>query len=342
MEVHIMNEEKKNVAPAAEAVEEKTDVMAAVMHDENAPIITMRKLLEAGAHFGHHTRKWNPKMAKYIYGARHGIYIIDLTKTAEKINEAYLALRKIVEEDGKVLLVGVKPQVKELIEEQANAAGTFYITNRWLGGTLTNFRTIQNRIRRLKELEAMEEAGSYDKLTKKEIALLKKEQAKLEKNLGGIKEMRKLPNAVIVVDPQLEHNAVSEAHKLGIPVFGIADTNADPDVLDFAIPANDDALRSVTLVITVLCDAIREAKGADTVIAYTKDAEEGEVTMKDAIRQADKVNAERVAAIKKARAEREEKFKKIQEQREANKKAREENKAAKAEEKAEEKSAEEK
>ena len=324
-----MNEEKEVVAPVeAEEVktEEQENVMDLVMHDENAPIITMRKLLEGGVHFGHNTRKWNPKMGKYIYGARNGIYIIDLAKSAQKIEEAYLALKKIVDESGKVLFVGVKPLVKEVIEEQALRSGSFYITNRWLGGTLTNFKTIQSRIRRLKELEAKESDGSYDRLPKKEVALLKKEKDKLSKNLDGIKEMRKLPNAVVVVDPQLEHNAVAEARKLNIPVFGIADTNADPDVLDYAIPANDDALRSVKLIITVLADAIVESKGGVTEVAYTKDEGE-EVTMKDAIRQADKENAERLAAIRKARQERQERYEKLQAQREAFRKAREEGKA---------------
>ena len=250
-----MNEETKVVEEVAEeTVAEPT--MAMVMHDENAPIITMRKLLEAGVHFGHHTRKWNPKMGKFIYGARNGIYLIDLAKSAQKIEEAYLALKKIVDENGKVLFVGIKPQVKEVIEEQALRSGSFYITNRWLGGTLTNFKTIQRRIARLRELEDKEADGSFDRLPKKEVALLRKEKEKLAKNLGGIKEMRKLPNAVVVVDPQLEHTAVEEAHKLSIPVFGIADTNADPDVLDFPIPANDDALRSVKLIMTVLADAV--------------------------------------------------------------------------------------
>ena len=339
-----MNEEKE-VVTETENEEVKTDeqenVMDLVMHDENAPIITMRKLLEGGVHFGHNTRKWNPKMGKYIYGARNGIYIIDLAKSAQKIEEAYLALKKIVDESGKVLFVGVKPQVKEVVEEQALRSGSFYITNRWLGGTLTNFKTIQSRIRRLKELEAKESDGSYDRLPKKEVSLLKKEKDKLSKNLDGIKEMRKLPNAVIVVDPQLEHNAVAEARKLNIPVFGIADTNTDPDVLDYAIPANDDALRSVKLIITVLADAIVESKGGITEIAYTKDEGE-EVTMKDAIRQADKENAERLAAIRKARQERQERYEKLQAQREAFRKAREEGKAApKAEgEKPEEKASE--
>ena len=320
-----MNAEETKVAPEKEEAKEApeaTEVMNMVMHDENAPIITMRKLLEAGVHYGHHTRKWNPKMGKFIYGARNGIYIIDLAKSAANLSEAYLALKKIVDENGKVLFVGVKPVCKELIEEQALRSGSFYITNRWLGGTLTNFKTIQKRIRRLKDLEEMEMDGSFERLPKKEVALLKKEKEKLSKNLNGIKEMRKVPNAVIVVDPMIEHNAVAEAHKLNIPVFGIADTNSDPDVLDFPIPANDDALRSIRLVMTVLADAIVESKGGITEIAYTKDEGE-EVTMKDAIRQADKENAERIAAIRKARQEKQERYEKYQ----AMKKAREEARA---------------
>ena len=332
-----MNEETKVVEEVTEeTVAEPT--MAMVMHDENAPIITMKKLLEAGVHFGHHTRKWNPKMGKFIYGARNGIYLIDLAKSAQKIEEAYLALKKIVDENGKVLFVGIKPQVKEVIEEQALRSGSFYITNRWLGGTLTNFKTIQRRIARLRELEDKEADGSFDRLPKKEVALLRKEKEKLAKNLGGIKEMRKLPNAVVVVDPQLEHTAVEEAHKLSIPVFGIADTNADPDVLDFPIPANDDALRSVKLIMTVLADAVVESKGGITEVAYTKDEGE-EVSMKDAVRQADKENRERQEAIRKARQERQERYERLQAQREAFRKSREEKKAAA---KVEEKPAEEK
>lgn len=327
-----MNEENKTVAPetAAEVKEApvaeeaaNSDVMAAVMHDENAPLITMKKLLEGGVHFGHQTRKWNPKMGKFIYGARNGIYIIDLAKSAQRIEEAYHALKKIVDGNGKVLFVGVKPQCKQVIIDQATRSGSFYITNRWLGGTLTNFKTIQSRIRRLKELEAKEEDGSFERLPKKEVALLKKEKEKLSKNLEGIKEMRKLPNALVVVDSLVERNAINEAHKLNIPVFGIADTNSDPDVLDFPVPANDDALRSVKLVMTVLADAIVESKGGVTEIAYTKDEGE-EVTMRDAIRQADKENAERLAAIRKARQEKQERYEKMQAQREAYRKQREE------------------
>lgn len=340
MEVHKMNEEEKKVAPTAEvpAEEKGENVMEMVMHDKDAKIITMRKLLEGGVHFGHNTRKWNPKMGKFIYGARNGIYLIDLNKTVVKVEEAYLALKKIIDENGKALFVGIKPQCKQIVEDQAVRSGSFYITNRWLGGTLTNFKTIQSRIRRLKELEAMEIDGSYDRMPKKEAALLKKEKEKLAKNLDGIKEMRKLPNAVIICDSVVEHTAVAEARKLGIPVFGLCDTTADPDVFDYVIPANDDATRSVKLLITVLADAVVESKGGITEIAYTKDELE-EVTMKDAVRQADKENAERIAAIRKARQEKQERFEKIQ----AMRKAQREAAANKAEAKpAEAKSAQEK
>ena len=342
-----MAEEKKVEAVAEEKPAAEENVMEMVMHDENAPIITVRKLLEGGVHFGHHTRKWNPKMGKYIYGARNGIYLIDLVKSAECIKVAYSELKKIVDENGKVLFVGVKPQAKALVEAEAQRSGSFYITNRWLGGTLTNFKTIQSRIRRLKELETMEIDGSYDRLPKKEVALLRKEQEKLAKNLAGIKEMRKIPNAVFVCDPTIEHNAVAEARKLHIPVFGICDTNTDPDMVDFVIPGNDDALRSLTVLVKIMADAVVESKGGITEIAYTKDELE-EATMKDAVRLADKENAERIAAIRKARQEKQERFEKMQalrKQREESRKAPQEAKpeeAPKSEEKVEEKPAEEK
>ena len=328
-----MAEEKKVEAVAEEKVEAPAEqnVMEMVMHDENAPIITVRKLLDGGVHFGHHTRKWNPKMGKYIYGARNGIYLIDLVKSAECIKEAYAALKKIVDENGKVLFVGVKPQAKALIEAEAQRSGSFYITNRWLGGTLTNFKTIQSRIRRLKELETMEIDGTYERLPKKEVALLKKEQEKLAKNLSGIKEMRKIPNAVFVCDPMSEHNAVAEARKLHIPVFGICDTNTDPDMVDFVIPGNDDALRSLTVLVKLMADAVVESKGGITEIAYTKDELE-EATMKDAVRLADKENAERLAAIRKARQEKQERFEKMQALRKQREESKKSEKAPKAEE----------
>ena len=246
-------------------------------------VISMKKLLEVGVHFGHQTKRWNPKMAPYIFTARNGIYIIDLKKSSDKIDEAYAALMDIVAKGGKVLFVGTKKQAQEAVQEEAIRSGSFYVNSRWLGGTLTNFKTIQKRIRRLKELEKWEEDGTFDLFTKKEAILLKKEQVKLEKNLGGIKEMRRLPNAIFVVDPKVEHNAVAEAKILGIPVFGIVDTNCDPDEVDYVIPANDDAIRAVKLIVAAMADAICEAKGEPLTVAYVKDEDDKEVSMNDAV-----------------------------------------------------------
>ena len=300
--------------------------MAEVVRDPNAPIITLKKCLEAGVHFGHQTRRWNPKMGKFIYGARNGIYIIDLNKTVERTNASYKALRTIVEGGGKVLFVGTKPQSQQIVIDEAVRSGSFYITNRWLGGTLTNFRTITARIKRLRELETQQADGSWDRLPKKEVALLKKEFAKLNKNLGGIKEMRKLPQAVILVDPTLEHNAVAEANKLRIPVFALCDTSDDPDAIDFPIPAH----------------AIVEARTgiALTEVAYTKD-EGDEATMADAIRVADIAAEQHRAAVRAARKAREERYAKMQAERQARFAARKAAKEAKATEaKPEEKPAE--
>lgn len=269
-------------------VEETVDtVMETVMHDENEPVVSTKRLLEAGCHFGHQTRRWNPKMSTYIYGARNGIYILDLVKTAQKLQEAYLALKKIVLNGGKVLFVGTKKQCQEIVQEEALRSGSFYVSNRWLGGTLTNFKTIQKRIKYLNSLEAMEEDGTFDNMPKKEVVGLRKEKEKLLKNLDGIKAMRKVPNAVFVVDPKLEHNAVSEAHKLNIPVFGICDTNSDPTEVDFPIPSNDDAVKAVKLIVGLLADAVVEAKGGQTVVAYGVQPDE-EVSMIDALNSFDK------------------------------------------------------
>ena len=299
--------EEKVEAP----VETAATTMEAAMHDPDAPVITMKKLLEAGAHFGHQTRRWNPKMKKYIYGARNGVYIIDLQQTVDCIIAAYGALKAIVDNGGKVLFVGTKKQCQEAVQAEALRSGSFYITNRWLGGTLTNFRTIQSRIRFLKELERREEEGELALLPKQEAAQLRKEKEKLSKNLEGIKEMRKVPNAIFVIDPRIEHNAVAEARKLNIPVFGIIDTNSDPDVVDYVIPANDDAIRSVSLILGVMADAVVESKGGVPVVAYVKD--EGEsVTMKDVIRQTEKENAEKLARIRAERAARQEAYEKEQ------------------------------
>lgn len=247
-------------------------------------VISMKKLLEVGVHFGHQTKRWNPKMAPYIFTSRNGIYIIDLKKSSDKIDEAYKAMMDITAKGGKVLFVGTKKQATEAVAEEATRSGSYYVNSRWLGGTLTNFRTIQKRIKRLIELEKMEEDGSLENYTKKEAIIMMKEKAKLERNLGGIKEMKKLPDAIFVVDPKVEHNAVAEAHILNIPVFGIVDTNCDPDEVDYVIPANDDAIRAVKLITAAMADAICEAKGEPTTVAYAKDEDgDKEVTMNDAV-----------------------------------------------------------
>lgn len=282
-----MSEENQEVV-ITEEVEAKADaIMGTIMHNESDPVVSTKKLLEHGAHFGHQTRKWNPKMSKFIYGSKNGVHIIDLTLTAAKLQESYLALKKIVAEGGKVLFVGTKPQVREVIQEEALRSGSFYVVNRWLGGTLTNFKTIQKRIRYLNDLKTMEEDGSFDNMPKKEAVLLRKEKEKLLKNLEGIAEMRKVPNAVIVVDPKLEHNAVLEAKALRIPVFGLLDTNADPEELDYGIPANDDATKAVQLICGILADAVVEAKGGTLSYAYNV-ASEDEVSMVEALSTADK------------------------------------------------------
>ncbi len=261
-----------------ETMEEKNEKEEVTM-----AVISMKKLLEVGVHFGHQTKRWNPKMAPYIFTARNGIYIIDLKKSSDKIDEAYAAMMDIVAKGGKVLFVGTKKQAQEAVQMEAERSGSFYVNSRWLGGTLTNFKTIQKRIRRLKELEKMEEDGTLELFTKKEAVLMMKEKAKLEKNLGGIKEMRRLPNALFVVDPKVEHNAVAEAKILGIPVFGIVDTNCDPDEVDYVIPANDDAIRAVKLIVAAMADAVCEAKGEPVTVAYVKDEDDKEVSMNDAV-----------------------------------------------------------
>ena len=235
------------------------------------PVISMKKLLEVGVHFGHQTKRWNPKMAPYIFTSRNGIYIIDLKKSSDKLDEAYQAMKEIAEKGGKVLFVGTKKQAQEAVQTEAERSGSYFVNSRWLGGTLTNFKTIQKRIKRLIELEKMEEDGSLEQYTKKEAVLLMKEKAKLERNLGGIKEMKKLPNALFVVDPKVEHNAVAEAKILGIPVFGIVDTNCDPDEVDYVIPGNDDAVRSVKLMLGVLTNAIAEVNGNEMIDFLTEE-----------------------------------------------------------------------
>ncbi len=228
-------------------------------------VVSMNYLLEAGVHFGHQTKRWNPKMKEYIFGTREDIYIIDLEKTNTLIEEAYNELKTIAGNGGKVLFVGTKKQASEVCVEEALRSKSYYVTERWLGGTLTNFRTIRRRVRRLEEIERMEEDGTFDKLPKKEVIGLKKEYDKLNKVLCGIREMHKLPQALVVVDPKKEYNAILEARKLKIPVFGLIDTNSDPDLLDFVIPGNDDAVKSIKVVLGVLNNSICEATGLEMV-----------------------------------------------------------------------------
>lgn len=254
-------------------------------------IVSMKKLLENGVHFGHQTRRWNPKMKPYIYTSRNGVYIVDLNKTLAQIEAAYQELRAISERGGKVLFVGTKKAAAEFVQEQALRSGSFYVNKRWLGGLLTNFRTIQKRVKRLVEIEEMEASGKIEVYTKKEQAGLRKEKAKLESSLGGIKEMKKLPDALVIIDPKEEHNAVAEAKKLGIPVFAMLDTNCDPEDADYPIASNDDAARSVKLVVSLLADAIVDAKGGLLELAYLDEVEQ-DVTMEDVIRNVEAQIAE--------------------------------------------------
>ncbi|HIU46542.1 MAG TPA: 30S ribosomal protein S2 [Candidatus Fimadaptatus faecigallinarum] len=223
-------------------------------------VISMKQLLEAGVHFGHQTRRWNPKMAQYIFTERNGIYIIDLQKTVRKIDEAYMFVRDVALSGKSILFVGTKKQAQESIESEAKRCGMFYVNNRWLGGMLTNFPTIRTRIARLNEIDAMEQRGDFDVLPKKEVIKLQGEREKLEKNLGGIRNMKELPGALFVVDPRKEHIAVTEARILGIPIVGIVDTNCDPDEIDYVIPGNDDAIRAVKLIAGKLADAVLEGR----------------------------------------------------------------------------------
>lgn len=243
-------------------------------------VVTMKQLLEAGVHFGHQTRRWNPKMAEYIFVERNDIYIIDLQKTAKKFEQAYEAVSNVAKNGGKILFVGTKKQAQTVIKEEALRCGMFYVNERWLGGMLTNFKTIRTRIARLKQLEQMEQDGTFDLLPKKEVSLLLTEKAKLDKNIGGIKDMEKLPDMVFVVDSKKEEIAIKEARSLGIPIVAIVDTNCDPDVVDYVIPGNDDAIRAIKLVAGRLADAVIEAnqgdeffdgKSVDTENVYVQD-----------------------------------------------------------------------
>ena len=241
-------------------------------------VVAMKQLLEAGVHFGHQTRRWNPKMAEYIFQARNGIHIIDLQKSSKKLDEAYDFLKNQAEEGKTVLFVGTKKQAQECAKEAAEKCGMYYVNQRWLGGTLTNFKTIRNRVKRLTDIEKMQEDGTFEVLPKKEVILLKKEMEKLERNLGGIKEMTELPGVMFVVDPNKEKIAILEARKLGIPVIGLVDTNCNPEDVDYPIPGNDDAIRAVKLIMDVMANAVIEGKQGESmeqeVDAQEKMAEE--------------------------------------------------------------------
>lgn len=228
-------------------------------------VVAMKQLLEAGVHFGHQTRRWNPKMAEYIFQARNGIHIIDLQKSSKKLDEAYDFLKNQAEEGKTVLFVGTKKQAQECAKEAAEKCGMYYVNQRWLGGTLTNFKTIRNRIKRLTDIEKMQEDGTFEVLPKKEVILLKKEMEKLEKNLGGIKEMTEIPGVMFVVDPNKEKIAILEARKLGIPVIGLVDTNCNPEDVDYAIPGNDDAIRAVKLIMDVMANAVIEGRQGESM-----------------------------------------------------------------------------
>ena len=235
-------------------------------------VITMKQLLEAGVHFGHQTRRWNPKMAEYIFTERNGIYIIDLQKTVKKVEEAYMFVRNVVMDGGTILFVGTKKQAQEAVREEAEKAEMFYVNVRWLGGMLTNFKTIKTRIGRLNAIDAMEQRGDFDVLPKKEVIKLEAEREKLEANLGGIREMKNLPGALFVVDPRKEHIAVTEARILNIPIVAIVDTNCDPDEIDYVIPGNDDAIRAVKLIAGKMADAILEGKQGEQAEPETTEA----------------------------------------------------------------------
>ena len=271
-------------------------------------LVTMRKLLENGAHFGHQTRRWDPKCKPFIYTAKNGIYIIDLNKTQEALDVAYAKMKEISENGGKVLFVGTKKQAQQIILDEATRSGSFYINQRWLGGTLTNFRTIQKRIKRLIEIEQMDADGTISVYPKKEQILIHKEAVRLNNFLGGIKEMKKLPDAVVVVDPKEDHNAVAEARKLGIPVFGLTDTNCNPANVDFGVPANDDAIKSIKLMISLLADAIVESKGGVLQDAYQEGDIDNDITMEDVIINVEKHAEEQEKRRKQRNEERNSRF----------------------------------
>jgi len=255
-------------------------------------VISMKQLLEAGVHFGHQTRRWNPKMKKYIFTERNGIYIIDLQKTVKKIDEAYNFVRDVAQDGGTILFVGTKKQAQDTVKDEAIRSGMFYVNQRWLGGTLTNFETIQKRINRLKEIEKMEEDGTFEVLPKKEVGIIIKEKERLEKFLGGIKDMDRIPDALFVVDPRKERIAIAEAHKLNIPIVAMVDTNCDPDEVDYVIPANDDAIRAVKLITAKMADAILEVKQGETTVdvSQTEEVTETEQVEEDVIEETEETD----------------------------------------------------
>ena len=257
-------------------------------------VVAMKQLLEAGVHFGHQTRRWDPKMAEYIFQARNGIHIIDLQKTSKKLDEAYAFLKEQVEEGKTVLFVGTKKQAQECVKDAAIKCGMYYIDQRWLGGMLTNFETIRARVQRLKDLETMQEDGTFNVLPKKEVILLKKEMEKLEKNLGGIKEMDKIPGVIFLVDPKKEHIAVLEAKKLDIPVIGLVDTNCNPEEVDYAIPGNDDAIRAVKLITDVMANAIIEGKQGESF--ETEEMQEEVAENSEVVDQEEQMSIEEVVS----------------------------------------------
>jgi len=248
-------------------------------------VVSMNYLLEAGVHFGHQKRRWNPKMKEYIFTTRDDIYIIDLQKTVKKLEEAYEAMKEIAAKEGKVLFVGTKKQAQEAAEENAARTNMYFVNERWLGGTLTNFKTIRSRVRRMEEIEKMETDGTFEALPKKEVIKIRKEYEKLNKNLRGIRDMKRMPQAMVIVDPRKEEIAIKEARILGIPVFGIVDTNCDPDMVDYVIPGNDDAVRSVKLLIGVLTNAIAEANGLDLVDYISEDDKNSKEETKEEVKE---------------------------------------------------------
>ena len=295
-------------------------------------VVSMSYLLEAGVHFGHQTKRWNPKMKEYIFTSRDDIYIIDLEKTKACLESAYESVKTIAENGGKFLFVGTRKQAAEVCLEEANRSNSYYVTERWLGGTLTNFRTIRRRVRRLEEIEEMEKNGTFEVLPKKEVIALKKEYEKLNRVLCGIREMTKLPQALIIVDPKKEYNAIKEARKLRIPVFGVVDTNCDPDDVDFVIPGNDDAVRSIKVMLGVLTNAICEANNLEIVDYVTEDEKKTTKTEKAAVKETEKVEEVEVVEepkkekTKKATAKKEEKkeVKEVKEEKKTTKKAEKE------------------